>query len=136
MFKRLIAPIFVSAVVLTVFTLIGLNAEALAQSSEAEQDYFIKPIPTANVVIVEPNYGRFYNPNREIEGDASGELLYRSLDDLAPNYKIERTKMVRFERKGQMIPNLYVFVDSPSLEPKIVEGLPHEGDALAGNFAF
>jgi len=136
MFKRLTAPIFVSAVVLTIFTLIGLNSEALAQGSEVEQDYFIKPIPTANVVVVEPNYGRFYNPNREIEGDASGEALYSSLDDLAQDYELERTKMVRFERKGQMIPNLYVFVDSPSPELKIAEGLPHQRVALAGNLAF
>ena len=136
MFKRLIAPIFVSAVVLTVSTLIGLNYDALAQSSEADQDYFIKPIPTSNLVIVEPNYGRFYNPNPEIEGDSSGESLYRSLEDLAQNYQIEGTKMVRFERKGQMIPNLYVFVDSPTLEPKMAEGLPDQQDALAGNFQF
>ncbi len=136
MLKRLSAPIFVSAVVLTIFTLIGLNSEALAQDSEVEQDYFIKPIPTANVVVVEPNYGRFYNPNREVEGDDSGEILYRSLEDLAPNYEIEGTKMVRFERKGQMIPNLYVFVDSPSPELKIAEGLPHQRVALAGNLAF
>ncbi|MGK7874317.1 MAG: hypothetical protein AB4426_13700 [Xenococcaceae cyanobacterium] len=136
MFKRLIAPIFVSAVVLTVLTLIGLNYDALAQSSEADRDYFIKPIPPSNVVIVEPNYGRFYNPNREIEGDASGQILYRSLDDLAQNYEIKQTKMVRFERKGQMIPNLYVFVDSPSLEPTMADGFPNEWDAIAGNFEF
>ncbi len=136
MLKRLIAPIFALAVVLTVLTLGGLNSDALAQSSEANQDYFIKPIPTSKVVIVQPNYRRFYNPNREIKGDASGEDLYRSLEDLSQNYEIEGTKMVRFERKGQMIPNLYVYVDSPSLEAKMADGGIHEGDALAGNFEF
>ncbi len=136
MFKRLIAPIFTSAVVLTVLTLIGLNHDALAQSSEADRDYFIKPIPTSNVVIVQPNYRRFYNPNREIEGDASGEALYSSLDDLAQDYELERTKMVRFERKGQMIPNLYVYVNSPNLESIMADGFPHDGDVLAGNFEF
>ena len=132
MFQRLIAPIFVTTVVLTVLTLIGLNHEALAQSSEADKDYFIKPIPTSNVVIVEPNYGRFYNPNRELEGDTSGEILYRSLEDLQPSYEIKGTKMVRFERKGKLIPNLYVYVDSPSL--KMADGLPHKQDTIAGNF--
>ena len=134
MLKRLIAPIFVSAVVLTVLTLIGFNYDALAQSSEAEQDYFIKPIPTSKVVIVEPNYGRFYNPHREIEGDASGQILYRSLEDLQQNYEIKGTKMVRFERKGKMIPNLYVYVDSP--RPEMASKLLPERDALAGNFQF
>ncbi len=136
MLKRLVAPIFVSAVVLTFLTLIGLNHEALAQSSEADVDYFIKPIPTSNVVIVEPNYGHFYNPYREIEGDASGEILYRSLEDLASNYEINGTKMVRFERKGKMIPNLYVYVKSPSLQPTMADKLPHKQDTIAGNFDF
>ena len=134
MLKKLIAPIFISTVVLTVLTLIGVNHEALAQSSEAGKDYFIKPIPTSNVVIVEPNYGRFYNPNREIEGDATGEILYNSLADLQGTYDIRGTKMVRFERKGQMIPNLYVYVDSSNLE--MANGLTNEQDVLAGNFQF
>ena len=93
----------VLSIVLTLGTIIGLNSEVLAQMSEANQDYFIKPIPRANVVVVEPNYGRFYHPNPKIKGDTSGDILYSSLKDLEKNYQIKGTKMVRFERKGQMI---------------------------------
>ena len=114
--------------------MLGFNHDALAQSSEADRDYFIKAIPSAKMVVVQPNYGRFYNPNRSIEGDASGEQLYRSLEEVSQNYEIEGSKMVRFERKGQMIPNLYVYVDSLTIESKMADGAIHEGDALAGNF--
>ena len=79
MLKRFLAPLLVLSLVVTVITIIGLNSEILAQTSEANQDYFIKPIPTDKLVVIEPNYGRFYNPNPEIKGDASGQVLYRSL---------------------------------------------------------
>ncbi len=124
MLKRFIAPIVVLVVVLTVMTIIGLNSEVLAQTSEADQDYFLKPVPRANVVVVEPNYGRFYNPSPEIKGDASGQVLYSSLDELGQIYEIKGTKMVRFERKGQMIPNLYVYVDSTRMPESLAYGLP------------
>ena len=123
MLKRFLAPFLVLSVVLTVITIIGLNSEVLARTSEADQDYFIKPIPTANLVVIEPNYGRFYNPNPEIKGDASGQVLYRSLDELGQMYEIKGTKMVRFERKGQMIPNLYVYVDSTRMQESLAYGL-------------
>ena len=123
MFKKFLAPILLLSVVLTVITLIGLNPELLAQTSEANQDYFIKPIPTEKLVIIEPNYGQFYNPNPEIKGDASGQSLYSSLDELSQIYEIKGTKMVRFERKGQMIPNLYVSVDPAQSQKSLAYGL-------------
>lgn len=123
MLKRFLAPFLVLSLVVTVITVLGLNTEVLAQTSEANQDYFIKPIPTNKLVVIEPNYGRFYNPNPEIKGDASGQGLYRSLDELGQIYEIKGTKMVRFERKGQMIPNLYVFVDSAKSQESLAYGL-------------
>ena len=96
---------------MSIITITAFNSDALAKTSEANQDYFIKPIPRANVVVVEPNYGRFYNPSDEVEGDASGEVLYNSLKDVEKDYEIRRTEMISFERKGQMIPNLYVHVN-------------------------
>ena len=123
MLKRFLAPFLVLSLVVTVITVLGLNAEVLAQTSEANQDYFIKPIPTNKLVVIEPNYGRFYNPNPEIKGDASGQGLYRSLDELGQIYEIKGTKMVRFERKGEMIPNLYVFVDSAKSQESLAYGL-------------
>ena len=48
MLKGFIAPIVVLVVVLTAMTVIGLNSEVLAQTSEVDQDYFLKPIPRAN----------------------------------------------------------------------------------------
>ncbi len=124
MLRRFIAPILTLVVILTVTLITSLNSEALAQTSEAERDYFLKPVPRANVVVVEPNYGRFYNPNPEIKGDASGEVLYSSLDELGQIYEIKGTKMVRFERKGEMIPNLYVYVDSIRMPESLAYGLP------------
>lgn len=111
MLKKFLAPFLVLSIAVTIITVIGLNSEKLAQTSEVNQDYFIKPILRANLVVIEPNYGHFYNPNPKIEGDSSGEVLYSSLKDLEENYEIQRTKMIRFERKGEMIPNLYVRVN-------------------------
>ena len=114
-------------------TIIGLNSDVLAQTSEADQDYFIKPIPRANLVLVEPNYGRFYHPNPKVKPDASGQILYSSLKDLEENYEIKGTKMVSFERKGQMIPNLYVYVSPTSNQSTLAYGLSSEQDSLTGN---
>ena len=112
MLKRLFAPFLVLSLALSVIVITTLNSDILAQPSEADQDYFIKPIPRANVVVVEPNYGRFYHPSDEVEGDASGEILYNSLEEVKKDYEIKRTEMISFERKGKVIPNLYVHVDS------------------------
>ncbi|MEM9483449.1 MAG: hypothetical protein AAGA83_07125 [Cyanobacteria bacterium P01_F01_bin.116] len=111
MIKRFIAPIVALLVVVIGLTFVGSNYEALAMPSEADQVYFLKHIPDKKMVVVEPNYGSFYHPDPSIQGDSSGKLLYGSLDELADEYEIKGTKMVRFERKGKMIPNLYVFVD-------------------------
>ena len=133
MIKQLIAPVIALFVVLTGMTSIAVNYDGLAKSSEADQAYFIKHVSDANVVVVEPNYGEFYNPDPNVQGDSSGEVLYSSLDGLAHSYDIKRTQMVRFERKGQMIPNLYVFVEAPEKEFKIADGISGEQDILAEN---
>ncbi len=114
MLKRFIAPIVTLAVVITGITIIGFNYDLVTQTNESNQDYFLKFIPKSNLVVVEPNYGRFYNPNPEIEGDSSGQILYSSLEDLQQNYDIKKAKMIRFQRKGKMIPNLYVHLESTS----------------------
>lgn len=116
MIRGFFAPVVALFVVIAGLTFVATNQDALAKPSEANESYFIKHIPDVSMVLVEPNYGEFYHPNPEIQGDASGEILYSSLDDLSRSYDIKRTEMVRFERKGKMIPNLYVFVDSPSEE--------------------
>ena len=126
MLKKFLAPFLALSAVLTIVTVIGLNSEVLAQTSEANQDYFIKPIPTEKLVVIEPNYGRFYHPNPEVKGDASGQILYRSLDQLSQIYEIKGTKMVRFERKGQMIPNLYVSVQSTGMQEDLAYGLAND----------
>ena len=126
MLKRFLAPFLVLSAVLILATVISLNSEVLAQTSEADQDYFIKPIPTEKLVVIEPNYGHFYHPNPKIQGDESGQVLYRSLDQLSQIYEIKGTKMVRFERKGQMIPNLYVSVQSTGIQEDIAYGLAND----------
>ncbi|MEO1507646.1 MAG: hypothetical protein AAFU84_08375 [Cyanobacteria bacterium J06633_23] len=132
MIKSLIAPVVALLVVVSGLGFLGTNYEFLAKESEAEQVYFLKHVPEANMVVVEPNYGRFYHPNPDIQGDSSGEFLYDSLDSLAHTYEIKRTEMVRFERKGEMIPNLYVFVDAPRDE-SMAEMLRDNQDEIAEN---
>ena len=111
MLKRLFAPFLVLSLALSVIAITTLNSDTLPQTTEADQDYFIKPVPRANVVVVEPNYGRFYNPSDEVKGDASGEILYNSLEEVKKDYEIKRTEMISLERKGKVISNLYVHVD-------------------------
>lgn len=84
-------------------------------------------------MVVEPNYGHFYHPNPKVKGDASGQILYSSLKDLEENYEIRGTKMVSFERKGQIIPNLYVYVNSLNKQTTLAYELPSEQDSLNGN---
>ena len=121
MLKRFVAPAVALLIVVAGLSFLSVNREALVKPSEAELAYFIKHVPEANMVVVEPNYGEFYHPSPDIKGDSSGEVLYSSLDSLARSYDIKRTEMVRFERKGEMIPNLYVFVDTPSEEFQLAE---------------
>jgi hypothetical protein len=121
MFKKLIAPLLILSVVFSVLTTLFLNVEGLAQGSEANQPYFVKPIPSANVIVVEPNYGHFYNPYSSTKGDSSGEFLRQSLDRLTDNYEIADTKMVSFERKGKLIPNLYIFLKSASKQSELAD---------------
>ncbi len=109
--KRLIAPLVALVAVITGLSLVHSNYDTLAKGSEADVAYFTKHLPEAGVVLVEPNYGEFYHPDPTIQGDSSGEQLYDSLDELARIYDIKDTQMVQFERKGEMIPNLYVFVN-------------------------
>lgn len=73
-------------------------------------------------------------PIRKLKEISSGHDLYCSLDNLAQSYNIKQTKMVRFEHKGQMIPNLYVYVESSSPEIQIADELPKRQNILAGNF--
>lgn len=112
MLRTLIAPIAIATAILLQLTVSSLSANNLAQQSEAERDYFIKPITQSKIVVIEPNYGRFFNPDKTIEKDESGDILYTALDELDENYKINRTQMVSFERKGQIVPNLYVHLES------------------------
>ena len=135
MIKQLIAPVIALFVVLTGITTIAINYDSWAKPSEADQAYFIKDVSDANVVVVEPNYGKFYNPDPNVQGDPSGEILYSSLDGLAHSYDIKQTQMVRFERKGQMIPNLYVFVESPDGALQIADGISGEQEIIAENIA-
>ena len=133
MIKRFIAPVIALLVVVTGLTFIGTNYNALAKPSETDQAYFMKHLPEVSMVLVEPNYGTFFNPDPCVQGDPSGEALYSSLDELAHSYDIKHTEMIRFERKGEMIPNLYVFVDSPSEEFQVADSVPSNFNLVAEN---
>ena len=73
--------------------------------------------------MVEPNYGRFFNRDRTIEKDRSGEVLYTALEELNDKYDINRTQMVSFDRKGQIVPNLYVHVREEGSHSNLNAGL-------------
>lgn len=127
MFRRYIAPIAAVVTVLLVqMTIFSLSANDPSQQSESDRDYFIKPISQSNVVVVEPNYGRFFNPDKTIKKDESGEILYKALNELNENYDINRTQMVRFDRKGQIVPNLYVHVKKVNSDTNLNKQLPDD----------
>ncbi len=111
MLRKFIAPIAIATAILMQIIIFNLSTNDLTQQSESERNYFIKPTLQSNVVVVEPNYGRFFNPDKTIEKDESGEILYTALEELNENYDINRTQMVSFERKGQIVPNLYVHIN-------------------------
>ena len=111
MLRKFIAPIAIATAILMQIIIFNLSTNDLTQQSESERNYFIKPILQSNVVVVEPNYGQFFNPDKTIEKDESGESLYTALDELNKNYNIDQTRMVSFERNGQIVPNLYVHIN-------------------------
>ncbi|MDJ0568518.1 MAG: hypothetical protein QNJ53_05680 [Pleurocapsa sp. MO_192.B19] len=111
MLKRFVAPIVILTVMLMQITISSVSANDSTQLNEGDRNYFIKPIPQSNVVVVEPNYRSYFHPDKTIQGDASGEVLYTALDELSENYNLGQTQMIRFERKGIMIPNLYVRIN-------------------------
>ena len=124
MLKRIIAPLLAISFALTFLITLGVNLQGLAQSNLEDQDYFIKFHPKTNIAIVEPNYGYFYHPDQEVTGDPSGQPLYQALDELKQMYGVEEARMIRFERKGQMIPNLYVFLKSTEPQEMVAEETP------------
>ncbi len=97
------------AIALLIATMIGFNLPSSA--AEENQDYFFIPVPRTNLVVVEPNYGHIYHDG-ETEAEARRHL-YNSLGKLQEDYEICETKLIEFERKGKMIPNLYVYVNAP-----------------------
>lgn len=97
------------AIALITATIIGFNLPSSAEDESKE--YFFKPVPRTNLVVVEPNYGHIFHEG-ETEAEATRHL-YNSLGELQEDYKIRETKLIEFERKGKMIPNLYVYVDAP-----------------------
>ncbi|MDJ0843528.1 hypothetical protein [Crocosphaera sp.] len=121
MLKKIIAPTIALAFAITTLTILGVNLQSLAQSNIEDQDYFIKIDRQANVAIVEPNYGYYFHPDPEIEGDPTGQVLYQALSDINREYGVKEARMIRFERKGYMIPNLYVFLKSNPLQETIAE---------------
>lgn len=112
MLKKIIAPAIALAFAITTISILGFNLQGLAQSHIEDQDYFIKVDRQANVAIVEPNYGYYFHPDPEVKGDPTGQALYQALSELNQEYGVKEAMMVRFERKGYMIPNLYVFLKS------------------------
>ena len=121
MLRKIIAPTLVLTFAITTLTILGINLANLAQANIEDQDYFIKFNPQSNVAIVEPNYGYFFHPDPEIQGDSSGENLYQALNEIKETYDVKDAKMVRFERKGYMIPNLYVLLKSREPQPIMAE---------------
>jgi len=97
------------AIALVTATIIGFNLPSSAE--DESQEYFFKPVPRTNLVVVEPNYGHLYHDG-ETEAEATRHL-YNSLGKLQEDYDIRETRLIEFERKGKMIPNLYVYVDAP-----------------------
>ncbi|MDJ0601251.1 MAG: hypothetical protein QNJ37_20705 [Crocosphaera sp.] len=121
MLKKIIAPTLVLAFAITSLTILGFNLRTLAQSHIEDQDYFIKLDRQANIAIVEPNYGYFFHPDPEVEGDPTGQVLYQALSDINQEYGVKEARMVRFERKGYMVPNLYVFLKSSEPQEMLAE---------------
>ncbi len=102
MLKRFTAPIVAFLLVITGLTFVGSNYDMLAKPSEADQTYFLKSVPEANMVVVEPNYGKFYHPDPSIQGDSSGEYLYlRSCSFLSRSHAATGTRAIFTD-----IPNL------------------------------
>ena len=120
MFKKFIPAIALATAIFMQITIFSVSANDLTPQSESEFDYFIKPIPQSNLVVVEPNYGQFFNPDKTIEKDESGESLYPALDKLNKNYNIDQTRMVSFERNGQIVPNLYVHINEELAANKLL----------------
>ncbi len=125
MFKKFIPAIALATAFLMQITIFSVSANDLTPQSESEFDYFIKPIPQSNVVVVEPNYGQFFNPDKTIEKDESGESLYTALDELNKNYNIDQTRMVSFERNGQIVPNLYVHINEELTTNNLLANKPN-----------
>ncbi len=125
MFKKFIPAIALATAIFMQITIFSVSANDLTPQSESEFDYFIKPIPQSNLVVVEPNYGQFFNPDQTIEKDESGKILYTALDELNENYDIDRTRMVSFERNGQIVPNLYVHINEELAANKLLANKPN-----------
>ncbi|MGF1482312.1 MAG: hypothetical protein ACFB4I_23010 [Cyanophyceae cyanobacterium] len=107
--KRFLTPLFIVAAVLLVNLVLRAN---LPSGSLENQPYFIKTLPSKDIVVVEPNYGWLYGHSPEAldQEYTSGRALFDSLNEIEQNHLINNVMLTTTERKGQIIPNLYVFV--------------------------
>jgi hypothetical protein len=67
MFKRFMLPVVLFAVIAVQMTLMNLKPDLFLGNSEADQNYFLKLIPTANIAVIEPNYKHFFDPNSKVK---------------------------------------------------------------------
>lgn len=119
--QRFLAPLISIGIGLTllIVAIFSLNQPTSSMFDSTSASYFIKPVETNHLYLVEPNMEGYMNEN--VDPPNLEEVVYSSLNELDRRYAIDKTEMVNIERKGVTIPNLYVYVHPDNLDADVAE---------------
>jgi hypothetical protein len=128
--KKLLAPVVAIAVSLVLLITASFNLESGA-SGESATDYFIKPVQTDRILLVEPNLLSFVNA--DTADSNAKERLLSALEEIGQSYTINSARPIQVTKNiGTVVPNLVVYVQPKPL-PQNASGVVATGSAVTVN---
>lgn len=116
---RFLAPLISIGIGLTLLlvAIFNLNQPTSSMFDSNSASYFIKPVETNHLYVVEPNMEGYMSEN--VDPPNLEDVVYSSLKELDRRYAIDKTEIINIERKGVTIPNLYVYVHPDDLQADV-----------------
>jgi tyrosine-protein phosphatase YwqE len=122
--KKLLAPVVAIAFSLVLLFTASFN---LGASGESGTDYFIKPIQSDRVLLVEPNLLSFVNSNTA--DHSANERLLNALEEIGQSYTINSAIPLQITKNiGTVVPNLVVYVQPKSVQQNGVSDIVATGN--------
>jgi hypothetical protein len=123
--KKLLAPVVAIAFSLVLLFTASFNLGSA--SGESGTDYFIKPIQSDRVLLVEPNLLSFVNSNTADQ--SANERLLNALEEIGQSYTIDSAIPLQITKNiGTVVPNLVVYVQPKPVQQSNVSDIVATGE--------